>query len=172
MSVSTLATRPGPVFRRLARVPVWLYRARLGWLFGSRFLMVTHRGRRSGRTYRTVLEVVSRDPSVPEWVVVSGFGPGSDWYRNLVSHPALRIDAGGRRFVPEQRMLDEPERRRLLTDYRRAHPRTARQLGERLLRTDFDGSESSIRLLAQHLPAVAFRAQGREEVRPTRGDAA
>ncbi|HZD70354.1 MAG TPA: nitroreductase family deazaflavin-dependent oxidoreductase [Actinomycetes bacterium] len=151
------STRPGWLFRRLARVPVWLYRAHLGWLLGNRFLMVTHRGRRTGRIRRTVLEVVRRDPGIPEWVVVSGYGATSDWFRNLLAHPALRIDVGHRRFEPAQRMLGEQERLVLLTDYQRDHPRTARQLGERLLRTTFDGSESSIRALAERLPAVAFR---------------
>ncbi len=65
-----------------------LYDRHLGWLLGRRFLQLTHVGRRSGRRYRTVLEVVEYDRSVPEFVVVSGFGRRSDWLRNL--------NAGGR----------------------------------------------------------------------------
>jgi hypothetical protein len=44
----------------------------------------------------------------------------------------------------------------VLSDYQRDHPRTARQLSERLLRSPFDGSGSSIRAL-ERPPAVAFR---------------
>lgn len=148
---------PGRWLKRFFRLPVWLYRGHLGWLLGERFLMVTHTGRHSGRTRQTVLEVVHRDPSVPEWAVVSGYGPTSDWYRNLVAHPALRIDVGRRRFVPEQRLLDEEERRRLLAEYQRLHRRAASQLGKRLLGVEFDGSEASIGQLAARMPAVAFR---------------
>ena len=43
--------------RTLYRVPTYLYEHDLGWLFGRRFLCLTHVGRRSGRRYRTVIEV-------------------------------------------------------------------------------------------------------------------
>lgn len=119
--------------------------------------MVTHRGRITGRLHRTVLEVTDHDPTVPEWTVVSGYGTTSDWYRNLRTTPALRIDVDGRHFAPSQRFLDENERRQLLEDYQHRRPRTAQQLGERLLGTTFDGSDDAITALAQHCPAVAFR---------------
>jgi deazaflavin-dependent oxidoreductase (nitroreductase family) len=151
------ATRPGRLLRWLFRVPVWVFRARLGWVFGDRFLRLTHKGRRSGRDYQTVLEVVRADSSVPEWTVVSGYADTSDWLKNLRASPAVSIDVGRRRFVPEQRFLDEAERRDLLADYQRRHPRAARQLGRRLIGTRFDGTGASIEALARRLPAVAFR---------------
>lgn len=55
------ARRPGPVLRRMLRAPAVLYDHNLGWLFGHRMLRPTHTGRRSGRTYRTVLEVIGID---------------------------------------------------------------------------------------------------------------
>ncbi len=50
-----------PWMRRLARAPTRVYTAGFGWMFGHRFLVLTHRGRRSGREYRTMLEVVRWD---------------------------------------------------------------------------------------------------------------
>ncbi|HTM84573.1 MAG TPA: nitroreductase family deazaflavin-dependent oxidoreductase, partial [Mycobacterium sp.] len=38
------------------RAPIWLYRARLGALLGSRLLMLEHRGRTSGARRYVVLE--------------------------------------------------------------------------------------------------------------------
>lgn len=149
--------RPGRWSRRFSRAPVLLYRARLGWLLGNRFLMVAHRGRRSGVVHRTVLEVYDHDPAVPQWTVVSGHGTSSDWYRNLQAAPAVRIDVGGRRFVPEQRELDETERRSLFAGYQQRHPRVARQLGRRVLGAPFDATDESIDELARMLPAMAFR---------------
>ena len=64
------ARRLGPVARRMARLPSRLYDWRLGWLLGHRFLRLTHVGRRSGRRYRTVLEVVGH--AEPGEVVVVG----------------------------------------------------------------------------------------------------
>ena len=156
-SGKTPARRPGPWQRRLLRAPLWLYRAHLGWLLGNRFLLLTHRGRRSGRLHRAVLEVVRYDPEIPEWTVVSGFGPSSDWFRNITHAPAARIHTGRADFTPEQRILTDAERRRLLADYQQQHPRAARVLGRRLLGATFDGSPESINHLAAMMPSVAFR---------------
>jgi deazaflavin-dependent oxidoreductase (nitroreductase family) len=107
------------------RAPVWLYRARLGFLLTGRMLMLTHVGRRTGRVRRTVLEVVGHDPCVPEWYVVSGFGPGADWLLNIQAGPALRVDVGREHFTPVVRFLGRPERERLLLAYT---PRLAQRL--------------------------------------------
>jgi deazaflavin-dependent oxidoreductase (nitroreductase family) len=153
----TPAPHPGPWQRRLLRAPLWLYRARLGWLLGNRFLLLTHHGRRTGRLHQTVLEVVRYDSEIPEWTVVSGFGPSSDWFRNITQAPASRIHVGRADFVPEQRILTEAECRRLLAGYQQQHPRAARVLSRRLLGAPFDGSPESINQLAATMPSVAFR---------------
>ena len=44
--------------RWLVRAPIWLYRAGLGFVFGSRFLLLQHRGRRTGQVRQVMLEVV------------------------------------------------------------------------------------------------------------------
>jgi len=48
---------------------VLLYRIGLGRIFGHRFLVITNRGRTSGRIYRTPVEVVRYDPIADEAVV-------------------------------------------------------------------------------------------------------
>ena len=60
--------------RWLARAPIGLYRARLGFLLGSRLLMLEHLGRKSGARRYVVLEVVAR-PRPGTYVVASAFGP-------------------------------------------------------------------------------------------------
>jgi hypothetical protein len=39
--------RPAGAFKALLKTPVWLYRGRLGFLMGHRFLLITHLGRQS-----------------------------------------------------------------------------------------------------------------------------
>jgi hypothetical protein len=46
--------------RTLMRAPIWIYRARLGFLFGSRMLLLEHVGRKSGRRRQAVLEIVDQ----------------------------------------------------------------------------------------------------------------
>ena len=64
--------KPTGIVRVAFRLPVYLYRANLGWLLGHRGLLLTHRGRKSGRVYQTVLEVIRYDPATCESVVLSG----------------------------------------------------------------------------------------------------
>lgn len=78
---------PRGLLRLLLRAPILLYRARLGWLLGRRFVYVVHRGRRSGKRRETVLEVVRYGPDTPEIFIASGWGTRSGWYLNLGPTP-------------------------------------------------------------------------------------
>lgn len=104
-----MAHRPGPALRWLLRAPAVLYDWHAGWLLGHRFLRLTHRGRRSGRRYRTMLEVVGTGRAPGEVVVMVGLGPSADWYRNLQAGRGVEVAIGGRRFRPAHRVLDRPE---------------------------------------------------------------
>ena len=85
-------SRPTGALRLAFRPPIYLYRLGLGQLLGHRFMLLTHRGRRSGRVYQTALEVVRYDPSLRETVVASGWGERSDWYRNSRLIPRWRSE--------------------------------------------------------------------------------
>lgn len=148
-------SKPHGLPRLLFRLPVVIYRLRLGWLFGRRFLLVTHRGRRSGRIYRTALEVVRYDPATHESIVVAGYGPQADWYRNIQAHPALAVQTGLRRYTPLQRILTADQVYDELTDYERRHRWITKPLLGRFYH--YDGSEAARRELAAGLPMVAFR---------------
>ena len=62
-----------PIFK----LPVVLYRLRLGWLLGKRFMLLTHVGRRSGKVRRTILAVLRFDAQTREIYAVSAW-KGSD----------------------------------------------------------------------------------------------
>jgi deazaflavin-dependent oxidoreductase (nitroreductase family) len=121
--------RPRGALRLLLRVPIALYRMHLGWLLGRRFLLLTHRGRRSGRTYQTAIEVVRYDAARMEATVVSGWGAEADWVRNIRVTRALAVQVGTKRYVrPEQTFLDVEERDALLRWYWREHRVAARAI--------------------------------------------
>jgi deazaflavin-dependent oxidoreductase (nitroreductase family) len=103
-------------------LPIYLYRLDLGRLLGHRFLLLVHRGRKSGLPRETVLEVLLHDPATRESVALSAWGEESDWYRNVGATPALEVRTGGRRYVPEQRFLDPEENHAVVSDYGRRHP--------------------------------------------------
>jgi deazaflavin-dependent oxidoreductase (nitroreductase family) len=81
------------------RMPVHLYRWRLGWALGHRCLLLTHIGRRTGVRHQTVLEVVEYRKEGPEVVVVNGFGPDSDWVRNIEAQPGEEVTIASLHFV-------------------------------------------------------------------------
>lgn len=63
-----------PWLRFFLRLPVRLYRAHFGWVLGSRFLLLTYRGRTSGLTRQGVLEVTQHDPTRHTYFIASGCG--------------------------------------------------------------------------------------------------
>lgn len=152
--------RIGPGLRLLFRVPRHMYDWHLGWMFGKRFICITHLGRKSGRTYRTVVEVIDIDHRTGEILIISGFGPKSDWYRNLQAHPAVEVQIGRRRFTPEQRNLPLPEARAALAVYARRHrllvKRYAKLLG-RVAGVELNGTPEGFLTLADHMPMLGFR---------------
>lgn len=90
-------SHPGPFTRQRFRAPTRLYEHGLGWILGRRFVCLTHVGRRSGRRYRTVLEVIGVDGD--EVMVIAGLGPASDWFRNLQSGSGAKITLGRSAFA-------------------------------------------------------------------------
>ncbi len=64
--------KPSGIAKWFMQSPKWLYRARLGFVFGQRFLLLEHKGRKSGNRYQTPLEVAYHNPETDEYVVTSG----------------------------------------------------------------------------------------------------
>lgn len=115
--------------RWLMRIPIVLYRARLGFLLGGRFLLLEHRGRVSGRRRRVVLEVIGR-PFRGSYLVVSGFGTRAQWYRNIRATPAVRVTTGIRGPRPARAsFLAGEEATAALRAYADAHPRAWASFG-------------------------------------------
>ena len=134
-----------------------LYRLRMGWLLGSRFLLLRHTGRRSGRTRQTVLEVVGYDRSIPEAIVIAAWGDRAQWVRNLKVAPAVSIHVGRLHWTaPEHRILGPKQAAEVITAYRREHPVASRLIGK-FLGWRHDATGPAYEQFVQTLSAVAFR---------------
>lgn len=146
--------------RHAFRAPLHLYQHGWGWFLGHRFLQLTHRGRRSGRVYKTVLEVIRFDPATSEATVMSGFGRGADWLRNIEANGQLEVSIGRSTFPATYRLLEVEDSVRFFAEYERRNilvrPVVRAVLG-RLVGWRFDGSDTARRKLADQLPMVAFR---------------
>ncbi|MGC9379681.1 nitroreductase/quinone reductase family protein [Streptomyces sp. MH13] len=166
--------------RTAARLPILLFRAGLGPLFGKRLLLLHHTGRNSGRDRRVVLEVVAHDscetgpqatgpqatgsreygssePSGRSWTVASGFGPRADWYRNLRQQPKTVIQFGNRHHAVTAHFLPAEEGAGIMAEYARRRPGTARRLCA-FMGLAVDGGEASFREAGRAVPFVRLVA--------------
>jgi deazaflavin-dependent oxidoreductase (nitroreductase family) len=85
-----------PVARRFA-----------GWLPG--FGIVVHRGRTSGREYRTPVNVFRRDGA---YLVALTYGSDADWVRNVLAADACTIRTRGRDVaLTRPEVIRDPSRR-------------------------------------------------------------
>jgi deazaflavin-dependent oxidoreductase (nitroreductase family) len=155
----TAPPKPRGLLKWAYNLPQYLYRWHLGWLLGHRCLMITHLGRKTGRRRQTVLEAVNYDPAIQQCVVMAAYGEQSDWYRNIQAHPALEIQVGGRRYIPQQRFLSSEETLAILQEYRTHYPRAFRSMLRTIGYSSYDGSPEGLRALAQVMRGVAFRPQ-------------
>jgi deazaflavin-dependent oxidoreductase (nitroreductase family) len=151
--------------RPLLRLPIWLYRAHLGWVLGDRFLLLIHRGRKSGLARRTVLEVVRHDKASGTYIIVSGWGEKADWCRNIQHDPRVRVRVGRRGFPATAVRLSVDEAAREVADYARRHPLAYRQLAG-LLIGQLAGTEEDYRAIARNMPMFALRPAGLDTQHP------
>jgi deazaflavin-dependent oxidoreductase (nitroreductase family) len=87
--------------------PVQLWRLGLGPIIGHQMVLISHTGRKSGLTRRTMTElhVVNGKKYAP-----SGFGRRSQWYRNIEADPRVTIQtASGAESVIASRVTDDDE---------------------------------------------------------------
>lgn len=143
--------------RTLVRAPIRLYRAGLGFLLGSRMVMLEHTGRVSGAARQVVLEVTAR-PGPGRYVVVSGFGERAQWNRNVLARPAVRVSVGRHRSVPATAApLPRERAAALFADYPSRHPRAWARLEPAIRGACGLGPDEP---LADHVPVVEVTLAG------------
>ena len=82
------------VFRAMNRLMVWMWRAGLGKIINSwppvfgRIMVIRHKGRKSGKEYMTPVNYATVDGEI---YCMAGFGPATDWYRNLLASPRTAV---------------------------------------------------------------------------------
>jgi len=150
--------RANPVLRALLKAPVLLYRGPIADLLRSRCVMLlTTRGRRTGLARTTG---VSFMPVDGHYVAFSGWGVGSDWYRNVLAHREVWITVGRRHMHATARPVEDPQRRRELMLRMQARssgcgpPRPVRPLLKLAGVFDYDGEISMAVAAGDALPVV------------------
>jgi deazaflavin-dependent oxidoreductase (nitroreductase family) len=119
-------------------------------------IVLVHRGRKSGRLYKTPVEILVDYPERGELVVSPMWGRNSDWYRNVVAGGLVEVHVRGEEIRAEWRELDEVERRTAMNAYRDTHPRYSRMVLRMLARVNgFEGDPEEAVL--RNLPMLGLR---------------
>jgi deazaflavin-dependent oxidoreductase (nitroreductase family) len=70
------------------------------------FAIVAHRGRRSGKLYRTPINAFRRPGG---FVIALTYGPDRDWVKNIMAADECELETGGRRVrVGHPRLFSDP----------------------------------------------------------------
>jgi deazaflavin-dependent oxidoreductase (nitroreductase family) len=152
-----LRRRPGRIALAAMRLPRPLYHHGWGRLLGHTFLLIVHRGRKTGRRRETVTMALTWDAEAKDVVVCSAWGE-TEWIRNLRAHPALQIQIGSEAYVPNQRFLSEDEAVAVAIEFRQHHPWLLRLIATILGWGDLR-TEADVRELVRGRPFVAFRSR-------------
>ena len=141
--------------RAFLRTPGLLYRTPLRALLGRFYVLIEHRGRQSGRVYRTVVDRLHTDRETGEIFVTSAWGDASDWFRNIQATPSSAVWIGRRRFEPSQRFVELDEAQRIHGKAKDERP-LAMRFGLALVRYPFPKTDEDLRELSRFMPVVGF----------------
>lgn len=105
-------------FHYLNYVMVLMWRIGMGRMINcwpaviGRIMLIRHIGRISGRTYYTPVNYAVVENEI---YCAAGFGPATDWHRNIISHPDIQLWLPDGRYRAQARdVSDSPCRARLL----------------------------------------------------------
>lgn len=148
--------QPHGWLRFFLRMPLALYRLRLGWLLGGRFLMLTHTGRKSGQPRQTVLEVVHHDSETGAYFVAAAWREKADWFKNIQANPAVQVTTGRRTFLAVAAVVQVDEAAPIFLVYARRYPLAFRELSRMMLGERLQPNLEDCLRMAQSVPLVAI----------------
>lgn len=151
MAESPLIVKPpNGLLRWVARLPIVFYRLGLGGLLDERLILLNHIGRKTGAIHQAVVRVVSHDADSDTYYIASAWGFKSQWPRNLLAHPEIVVQIGGRKLIVDAQPLTPEQGAHVLFDYRQRHPEAAKQgqgpfWGINLVEADDAGLQAVVR---------------------------
>jgi deazaflavin-dependent oxidoreductase (nitroreductase family) len=145
------------LLRFVLALPLWCYRAHLGWLVGERILMLTHYGHHGSHTRQIILEVVRSDRQAGVYIASSAWSEQPEWFRHMKKNLLVKIDTGEGQFLAMAECVSTTEAECELQDYARRHPLAFRAMLRLTTGRPFTDTLGACRLLAHTLPIVVVR---------------
>jgi len=147
--------RVGPVMRWIFKAPIFCYQIGLGSLMGKRILILTTVGRKSGKLRRTALEY-DYDPANGSYLLMTGWGGKSDWYRNALMNSNVELWVGKKRFKANARSASVNEVEAVMQKLLHYYPRVVKTW-ESVTGLSYDGTPDSLSRMAASFPSLVVR---------------
>ena len=152
-----IVKRPGKFLLFFLRMTAILYRIGLGFILPKQMFLTTF-GRKTGKPHRVVVDIVKHDKDINVYFVNAGWGLRSDWFRNLIANPNVRVQVARRKFSGRAAVLPLKEAGDILVEFINQHPYYVR-LMMRIIGIEIRLNEEEIRSLVSEIPIVAIRSQ-------------
>ena len=104
--MTRLQRLPKIVLRLMRLPPRVLYAVGLGGILGRLILLLTTRGRKTGKQRITPLQF---EKDQQRLFIGSMRGEKADWYQNILADPRVRVQIGSSQFEAEAEAISDPE---------------------------------------------------------------
>lgn len=161
--MTVLDKRPGKFLKFFFKVPVWMYKIGFGgferW-FGAQWMLITHIGRKSGKRYDSMVDVMDYDKATDTYYIEAAYGTRADWYRNIQANPIFKVKVGRRKFEARAEALSTEGSADMLVKFYREKPAYTRSVMA-MVGMKFNGEED-LRAMASKLMLLAVHPEKSE----------
>ncbi len=149
------------------RMPILFYKLGLGWMLGSRFLLLSHTGRKSGKIRQNVLEIIHHSPENHAYYVVSGFATRSHWYQNIKKDPRVTIQVGSNHMAADAQRVEPDEAEKIIFAYAQNNRQSIRWL-VKILNYDIVHTPDGYQAFGREIPLIrlTLRKINSDEIYP------
>lgn len=114
--------------------------------------MLEHKGRKTGQTRRTILEVVANHPDAV--YVAAAWGAEAQWLKNVMADPRVTVYVGARKYESIAEMVPYEQALQLMREYAAEHPQVLDRLAAFMLESPGKTPEDQARRVAEEVPMV------------------
>lgn len=129
--MTALDKRPGKFLKFFFKVPIWMYKIGFGgferW-FGAQWMLITHIGRKTGKRYESMVDVMDYDKTTDTYYVEAAYGARADWYKNIQSSAVFEARVGRRKFKACAGALSTEGASDMLVQFYRSKPAYTRSV--------------------------------------------
>jgi deazaflavin-dependent oxidoreductase (nitroreductase family) len=159
-NMTALLKPPNALQKFFFKIPVWLHKMGFGgWekLIGAQWMLITTRGRKSGKPRDTMVDVMDYDAATDTYYIEAAYGSRADWYRNIQASPLFEARVGKRKFRARAAALSNEGAGEMMVQFFRRKPAYTRTVMA-MVGMKFE-SEEELRALGSKVTLLAVEPE-------------